>query len=72
MIFKRLKRAAKVSRKYSNRRYHLNDIISSIHRKSVEKWKQYSLEEVLTNSSVNNFSDFDITQNLMNSIMENA
>ena len=72
MIFKRLKRAGKVSRKYSNRRYHLNDIISSINRKSVEKWKQYSLEEVLTNSSVNNFSDFDITQNLMNSIMENA
>ena len=28
---------------------------------TVKKWKQYSQEQALINSSVNNFSDFDIT-----------
>ena len=27
----------------------------------MDKWNQYSQEEVLINSSVNNFSDFNIT-----------
>ena len=37
------------------------DVISNIDWKSVDKWNQYSQEKVLINSSVNNFSDFNIT-----------
>ena len=57
-----IKRAGKVSGKYSdwyNIKNVNDDTISSIDWKSVDKWKQYSQEEALINSLVNNFSDFD-------------
>ena len=57
-----IKRAGKVSGKYSdwcNIKNVNDDTISSIDWKSVGKWKQYSQEEALINSLVNNFSDFD-------------
>ena len=57
-------RAGNVSGKYSdwyNIKNVNDDTISSIDWKSVDKCKQYSQEEALINSSVNNFSDFDIT-----------
>ena len=59
-----VKRAGKVSGKYSdwyNIKNVNDDPISSIDWKSVNKWKQYSQEQALINSSVNNFSEFDIT-----------
>ena len=59
-----IKRAGKVSGKYSdwyNIKNVNDDTISSIDWKSVDKCKQYSQEEALINSLVNNFSDFDIT-----------
>ena len=59
-----VKRAGKVSGKYSdwyNIKNVNDDTISSIDWKSVNKWKQYFQQQALINSSVNNFSDFDIT-----------
>ena len=58
-----IKRAGKVSGKYSdwyNIKNVNDDTISSIDWKSLDKWKQYSQEDALINSLVNNFSDFDI------------
>ena len=59
-----IKRPGKVSGKCSdwyNIKNVTDDTISSIDWQSVEKWKRYSPEEALINSSVNNFSDFDVT-----------
>ena len=65
MIFKRhiLKELAKYQANIQTDNItNLNDdVISSIDWKNVDKWKQYSEEEILSNSSVNNFSEFDIT-----------
>ena len=59
-----IKRAGNISGQYSdwyNIKNVNDDTISSTDWKRVDKWKQHFQEEALINSSVNNFSDFDIT-----------
>ena len=68
-----IKTAGKVSRKYSdwyNIKNLTDDTISSTDWKSVDKWKQYSQEEALINSLVNNFSDFYVTNAKLDELNE--
>ena len=68
-----IKTAGKVSRKYSdwyNIKNLTDDTISSTDWKSVDKWKQYSQEEALINSLVNNFSDSYVTNAKLDELNE--
>ena len=73
MIFRRLKllKGSKVSGKYSDW-YNIKNVndntISSIDWKSVDKWKQYTQEEALSIHWLTIFSDFDITNAILDEL----